>query len=117
MLDWLLDEGWDLALSPDGDIRLVNSIPQAILVRLKWIEHEWRLGPEFGFPWFSEVLKKNPSIDLITQRIRAEIVDVTGVVDAKVKLIKFDTGKRSISFRYWASTDTEKFEEEVELYV
>ena len=113
MLDLLLDEGWDLSISPSGDIIPVYSIPQAILVRLKWIEEEWRFNTDIGFPWFSMVLKKNPNIDLITQTIRNTILEVEGVNEAKVDLVKYDVHKRTISFRYMAKTDTEEFVKEV----
>ncbi len=113
MLDWLLDEGWDLDITPEGDIQLVYSIPQAILVRLKWIEQEWRLGPAFGFPWFSQVFQKNPSIEMIKQSIRGEILSVDGVTGAEVTVEEFDRRNRRIKIRYKAYTNTETFVEEV----
>ena len=117
MLDILLNDDNDLSLTDDGDIRLAYSIPQAISVRLKWISGEWRLGPEYGFPWFTDVFKKNPDTALIAQKIRSEILDVDGVNDAKVDLVTYDVAARTISFRYRAYTDTEEFVEEVVLSV
>lgn len=117
MLDMLLNDEGDLDITDDGDIKLVYSIPQAILVRLRWIEDEWRLGPEFGFPWFSQVLTKNPDTSLIAQSIRSTIMEVEGVREAKVDLVEYSPNKRTVSFRYRVKTNTEEFVKEVVLGV
>ena len=60
MIDILLEEDGDIAVSEVGDISITNSVRQAVLIRLRWIYNEWRLGPELGFPWFEQVFVKNP---------------------------------------------------------
>ena len=115
MLDILLDQSGDLSLSEDGDIRLGFSIPQAVLVRLRWIEDEWRFGPEIGFPWFTQVFKKNPNLRLIAQYIRRSIMEVDGVKKARAEITEYDPKHRALTVHYWVETENEKYEEEVTL--
>lgn len=61
MLDIRLNEDGDIAISKNGDISTTESVRQAVMIRLRWIYDEWRLGPELGFPWFEEVFIKNPN--------------------------------------------------------
>lgn len=115
MVDILLDDKGDLMLSEDGDIFTTDSVRQAILVRLRWIYGEWRLGPEQGFPWFEHVFIKNPDTEAIRHLIREEILKVDGVTGALVTMVEFDRAKRSINFRYEVSVGREHFLEEVML--
>ena len=41
MLDILLNDG-DLVVTDTGDIRLTNSVRQAITIRLLWFAREWK---------------------------------------------------------------------------
>ena len=79
MLDIKLNADGDLDVSAFGDISTTESVRQAVLIRLRWIYDEWRLGPEYGFPWFEEVFVKNPNTVKIKQLIREEILKVSEV--------------------------------------
>lgn len=114
--DIKLDLNGDIRVSPKGDISLTDSVRQAILVRLRWIYNEWRLNPEFGFPWFEEVFVKNPNTLKIRSLIQKEIKTVEEVQDANVIKVVYDKAKREASFIYRATVDGETFEEEVKLY-
>lgn len=116
MIDLLLDDDWDLALDSEGDIIPSDSVQQDILIRLKWIQAEWRLGPDLGFPWFEETLIKDPDTTLIAQYIKDEIMELDDIVDAAVEVLEYDPAKRTLSIEYTAWTDEETFESEVELY-
>lgn len=116
MLDIQLGREGDLAVSKTGDIFMTQSVRQAVLIRLRWIYSEWRLGPELGFPWFEEVFVKNPNTLKIKQLIRDEILKVNEVVSATVTSVKYDPAKRTCTFAYHFSTDEETYREEVTLY-
>lgn len=116
MLDFQLDKDGDLDVSALGDISLTQSVQQAILVRLRWIYNEWRLGPELGFPWFEDVLVKNPNTARIKQDIRGTIMQVDEVKSATVQTVNYDPAKRSLYVKYTAATNEETFTEEVRLY-
>jgi hypothetical protein len=111
----LLDNSGDLMVSDTGDIALTQSVRQAVLVRLRWIYGEWRLGPEMGFPWFEEVFKKNPNTLKIRQLVREEILKVDGVTNAAVKTVEYDKERRTATFAYTVVVGQETYEEEVTL--
>ena len=116
MLDIMLGKDGDLVVSDTGDIFMTQSIRQAVLVRLRWIYGEWRLGPELGFPWFEEVFKKNPNTLKIRQLIREEILKVDGVTSATVTSVEYDQAKRTAKFTYTVTVGEETYREEVTLY-
>ena len=115
MLDIKLTKDGDIDVSAFGDVSLTRSVRQAIMVRLRWIYNEWRLGPEFGFLWFEEVFIKNPNTAKIRQLIRDEIMSVDGVKSAEVTTITYDRQKRAIHFAYTCRVGEETFREEVTL--
>ena len=115
MIDILLGNDGDIMVSDTGDITLTESVRQAILIRLRWIYGEWRLGPEMGFPWFEEVFVKNPNIAKIKRLIRNEIMQVEGVTVAEVTAAVYDRAKRSAKFSYTCSVGEDTFREEVTL--
>ena len=116
MIDLKIGLDGDLVVSETGDISLTESIRQAVLIRLRWIYGEWRLGPDLGFPWFDEVFVKNPDTVKIRGMIRSEIVEVDGVNDANVESAVFDPASRNLTVRYIVYTDEGTFREEVTLY-
>mgnify|MGYP002798270889 FL=1 len=116
MIDILLEEDGDIAVSEVGDISITNSVRQAVLIRLRWIYNEWRLGPELGFPWFEQVFVKNPNTVKIRSLIRDEILQVDGVTGAEVTRVEYDRQNRAATFTYTCSVGEEIFREEVPLY-
>lgn len=116
MVDIRLNKGGDIDVSAVGDISLTESIRQAVLIRLRWIYNEWRLGPEMGFPWFEEVFIKNPNTVKIRQLIRDEIMQVDGVNAADVMSVDYDRKKRTATFIYTCTVGEATYREEVTLY-
>ena len=115
MTDIMLDKAGDIKVSAVGDISLTESVRQAVLIRLRWIYQEWRLGPTMGFPWFEEVFVKNPNTVKIRQLIRDEIMQVEGVT-AEVISVDYNRAKREAKFVYTCTVDEATFREEVTLY-
>lgn len=116
MLDIMLDAEGDIKVSPIGDISMTESVRQAVRIRLRWIYSEWRLGPEYGFPWFEEVFVKEPNTVKIRQLIRDEIMKVDEVTAAEVTSVTYDRAKRAATFVYTCSVGEAVFREEVTLY-
>lgn len=104
MKDFLLDDSGDLYIGKDGDIRLTDSIEQAIRIRIKWFLNEWRLGPKFGIPYYDEFFIKNPSKILMSGRLRTAIESVDEVVSVKSLSLDIDSRLRILSVRYTAET-------------
>ena len=86
MKDILLNGNGDILLNESGDIQFTDSVKQAIEIRLKWFANEWKLGPDLGIPYYEEVFVKNPSEQLIEEKMRDAIMDVDEVED----IISFD---------------------------
>ena len=116
MYDLSLNERGDLAISETGDISLTESVRQIVLIRLRWILEEWRLGPELGFPYFEDMLVKNPNLELIGQLIKEEILKVESVTDAEITDITFDAQTRRFEVEFNYTVDEETYQEEVTLY-
>lgn len=116
MNDIRLSKSGDIEISETGDLMLTTSLCQQIKIHLRWIANEWRLGPELGFPWFEDVLVKNPNIELIRARIRDEIVSIDRVNSANVTLKELDPVRRTATFEFEAVTDEGTFNEEVSLH-
>lgn len=116
MVDIRLDKDGDIMVSPVGDISLTESVRQAVLIRLRWIYQEWRLGPEMGFPWFEEIFVKNPNTVKIRSLIRDEILQVEGVTAAQVTSVDYDRAKRAATFKFTCSVGEATYREEVTMY-
>lgn len=92
MKDILLDDYGDLKLTASGDIQFTDSVRQAIAIRLRWFQNEWKLGPDYGIPYYDEVFVKNPSLLLLEDRMLDAVYDVKEVTD--VELFKLDIDHR-----------------------
>lgn len=112
MLDLLLDRSGDLQISAGGDLSLTGSVAQAILIRLRWFLSEWKFGPEFGLPYYQEILVKNASSFRAKQLIREQIMSVDGVQDVTELSVTADPAKRTMLVRYTAATDAGQIREE-----
>lgn len=116
MFDIQLNSDGDIAISENGDVSTTESVRQAVMIRLRWIYDEWRLGPEFGFPWFEEVFVKNPNTIKIRTLVKEEIMKVEEVKAAAVTSVDYDPAKRTATFRYTVTVGEDTFREEVTLY-
>lgn len=113
MVDFKLDATGDLELTESGDISTTESIVQAVRIRLRWFFSEWRLGPYLGFPYFEQLLIKNPNEAKLRGLIRDAVTAVDGVTD--VTDIQFDVNRaaRRASVRITFTTDNDTFREEM----
>lgn len=113
MLDILLTPDGDLNITESGDIQLTESVRQAIRVRLLWFFSEWRFAPEFGVPWFEDILVKNPTANRIRRIIRSEIMSVEKVRDIRDLQIDINAQSRRAVFSFIVVTDEETYREEM----
>ena len=94
----MMDDSGDLLLSADGDIQLTDSVKQAIEIRLKWFANEWKLGPSLGISYYDDVFIKNPSEELIEEKMREAISDIEGVEEIQSFDINSNNGKIAIKY-------------------
>lgn len=116
MTDIMLDSKGDMKVSAVGDISITESVRQAVMIRLRWIFQEWRLGPKLGFPWFEEVFVKNPNLPKLRQLIRDEIMKVSEVTAAAVTNIDFDRAARVAKITYTCTVGEDTFRDEVTIW-
>ena len=112
-MDIKLDSSGDIVVNDDGDISLTDDVRQAVRVRLLWILNEWRLGPDFGFPWFEEVLVKNPNLERIAGDIRSAVSKVDGVERVTSVVYNLDKQTRKVRIGCAFIVDGELLKEEV----
>lgn len=112
MLDLLLGTDGDLQVTGAGDISLTNSVAQAITVRLRWFLNEWRFNPDFGVPYYEEILIKNASKLRAKQLIREQILSVKEVHSIRELTVTANPEKREMMVRYTVVTDTGQIQEE-----
>jgi hypothetical protein len=113
--DILLAPDGDLSVSEYGDISLTDSVGQAVRVRLRWFLNEWRFAPEFGVPYFEEILVKNPNLERIRRIVRDEALSVNEVTDAKNITVSADKASRTAKITLDIVTAEGTFREEAAL--
>jgi hypothetical protein len=115
MTDILLTMDGDLNVNKWGDISLTESVRQAVKIRLQWFLSEWRLGPEYGIPYFQEILIKKPNLQRIRRIIRQHVRNVDEVIDTRNIKIDFSKQNRRAVVRLDIITSEGVFSEEVEI--
>ena len=111
MIDLKLDATGDLELSAAGDISATDSIVQAVRIRLLWFFGEWRLMPSLGFPYFENLMVKNPN----ESKLRHLIWETVMSVDVSEILFNIDKKSRRASVKITFNTDEDSFREEVKI--
>lgn len=116
MKDILLDREGDIALTPEGDVSLVTSPVQAVLIKLRWFFKEWVFDPERGIPWYESVLVKDPDIEGIKKRFIREMLDVDDVKEVTQMDILLDPAARKAEVKFQFRTDEGTYNEEVVMH-
>ena len=117
MNDLRLTQDGDLYFSENGDVEFTQSVIQAIAIRLRWFLGEWRINTNYGIPYYDEILIKNPSMALLDDRIRTEILSVDGVESIENLDISIDKKTRKCSISFTVIVNEESLEGEVNVNV
>lgn len=96
--------GADIEMVSDGE-----AIAQACRIHLQWFLGEWFLDEEEGFPWFEQVLVKNPDFVAVRELVRSYLLEVTGVRDVTSLDLRFDPAERVATIGFTVSTDFGEF--------
>ena len=117
MKDILLTPDGDLKIDEWGDISITDSVRQAVRVRLQWFFSEWRFAPQYGVPYFEEILIKNPNDRRVRAIIRDETLTVDEVLDAKNITVTLNRLTRQATIALDIVTTEETFRMEVPINV
>lgn len=82
-MDKKLDENGDLVIE-NNDVVLVDglaAIKQDLSTRLGFFQGEWFANTESGFPWFKDVLIKNPDYKIVGELVKKYILATNGTTE------------------------------------
>ena len=113
--DISLTAAGDLLINEKGDLEIINSVRQAISIKLRWIKGEWIFNTEFGTPYFESILVKAPNDAVIEKTIKDQILSVDGVTGVNSISVLKDSKKRKLKVSFIARTTSGDIESEVEL--
>jgi hypothetical protein len=113
MKDLLLTESGDLSINDSADVTVTDSVIQAIQIRLRWFLGEWKINTDYGIPYYDDIFVKNPSLPIIEDLIRSEILKVDEVDSVEDITITIDSQKRSAKITFTVVVDGDSEEGEV----
>ena len=106
-MDLKLDDNGDLLIGDDGDLVLVDgidAIAQHLTIRLQFFQGEWLLDLRIGFPYFEEVLRKAPDLNVVRSLFREAILTTPGVLEVTDLELDYDGVTRALSVSFQAQT-------------
>lgn len=113
--DLALTTNGDLYIGPGGDFELIDSIRQAIQIKLQWIRSEWCFNESLGTPYIESVFVKNPNRAVIEKALRDQILSVDGVTGITSLDLSWDKLSRVMYCTFSATTTEGEIESEVTL--
>lgn len=81
-----------------------DQIIQNLKTRLLFFRGEWFLDTVIGLPYFSDIYVKSPNIPNIEAIVKAEILDVTGVLEITQFDLNYDIRQRKLSINFVVNT-------------
>ena len=115
--DLALTKDGDLYIGPDGDFKVIDSIRQAIQIKLRWIRGEWCFNKATGTPYMESILVKNPNRAIVEKAIRDQILSVDGVDSIGSISFSVDSKNHLMRCSFIANTTYGEIESEVNLSI
>lgn len=113
--DLALTRSGDLFINEKGDFEIINSVRQAVSIKLRWIKGEWIFNQALGTPYFESILVKKPNNALIEKLIKDQILSVDGIISVSAISLVNDHASRTLTVKFTARTLEEEIESEVEI--
>ena len=108
MADLKLDtETGDLVINAAGDLEIVtgsDAVRQHLNLRLQFFRGEWFLDTRQGIPYFEEVLRKAPDLNVVQSLLREAIETTPGVLGISEFSLDYDGVTRTLSLDFRATT-------------
>ena len=106
-MDLKIDAAGDLVLDGD-DLALVtglDAIAQHLRIRFQFFRGEWFLDTRVGVPWFEDILKKSPDLDVVNGLLREVITSTPGVTAITAFSLEIDRATRAMTVAFQAATE------------
>lgn len=108
LVDVRLSDTHDLYIGDDGSaallVNLADAVRQRVSIRLQLFLGEWFLNTRLGFPYFRDVLVKNPDFGLIRALVRTAVLKDPDVVAVPNVALDFDPVARRLTITLEAVT-------------
>lgn len=115
--DLALAKNGDLYIGPDGDFRVIDSVRQALQIKLRWIKGEWVFNQAIGTPYLQEIFQKNPNLTIVEKILREQILSVDGVHEITSFELSADAKTRILSCKFAVNSTEGEIESEVNLKI
>jgi hypothetical protein len=105
--DLLLDANGDLAIS-GGDLALASgatALVQAVAIALRFVKGEWFYDLDAGVPYYTDVLVKSPSADVLQSVFRKALLGVRGITGVASLSLSLDRASRTLVVNWSAASD------------
>lgn len=83
-----------------------EAIAQQLRTRLKFFLGEHFLNVSLGLPFYREILKKNPNLNLVRSIFREAILTTPGVVSVEELFLEINGATRTLEISFKARIDT-----------
>ncbi len=115
--DLALTKNGDLYIGPDGDFQIIDSVRQALQIKLRWLKGEWVFNNAMGTPYLQEIFQKNPNLTLIEKILKEQILSVNGVHEIVSFELSTDAKSRILSCKFEVNSTEGEIESEVNLKI
>lgn len=117
-MDLALTSGHDLEIGTDGDLSILtglDSIAQHLKIGLLFFRGEYFLDLRIGVPYFEQILRKAPDLNVVRSILREAILKTDGVLGVSGLTLGYDGVTRVLSVTFEAATTegTLTFEDEL----
>ncbi len=105
-MDLKVDDNGDLVVENDDLVLLtgLDAIIQHLKIRFRLFLGEWFLDTRVGIPWFEDILRKSPDLNVVNSLLREVITTTPGVIAITAFDLAVDSATRVLSMRFSAST-------------
>ena len=97
----------DLEIGTDGDLIIIDGIDairQNLRIRLQLFRGDWFLDTRLGIPYFEEVLRKAPDLNVVQSLLRDAIRTTEGVTEITEFELDFIGATRRLTLDFRAKT-------------
>jgi len=105
-MDLKLDDTNDLVVENNELVLIdgVDLIRQLLIQRLQTFLGEWFLDTSLGIPYYQDILKKTAVVSTISNILKDEILDTTGVLELQTFELDFTESSRELSLEFSVRT-------------